>query len=93
MNITVRTCANCAAFNPVRVIDEPCCWNLVSFTVSPGQSREPAPTDGCDAHQTDQENAEETAYIEANREAIWDNIKATVATQELLGKLRKGGNP
>lgn len=93
MNITARTCANCAAFNPKHAVDQPGCWNLVSFAVSPGQSREPSPTDACDGQQTHQEDAEETAYIETNRDAIWDNIRATVATQELLGKFRKGGNP
>lgn len=91
MNTTARTCANCAAFNPVRTIDQPGCWNLVSFTVNPGQSREPGPTDSCNSHQTHREDAEQTADIEAKREAIMGAIKATVATQELLEKLRNGG--
>ncbi|MDD2883078.1 MAG: hypothetical protein PHQ58_21915 [Rhodoferax sp.] len=88
MTITPRSCANCAAFNPVRAIDEPGCLNLVSFIVSPDRSRDPGPADSCDAHQTDQEDAAQTDYIEANRPAIWDSIKATVTTQELIGKLR-----
>ncbi len=88
MNITTRTFANCAAFNPVRAIDEPGCFNLVSFVINADRGRDPGPTDACDMHQTHQECAEQTAFIEANRPAIWDGIKATVATQELLGKLR-----
>ena len=93
MNITARTCANCAAFNPVRAIDEPRCFNLVSFTVSPDSDPDPGPADSCNAHQTHQEDADQTADIEANRDAIWDSITATVAARELLDKLRKGGNP
>ena len=93
MNITARTCANCAAFNPVRAIDEPRCFNLVSFTVIPDSDRDPGPADSCNAHQTHQEDADQTADIEANRDAIWDSITATVAARELLDKLRKGGNP
>lgn len=88
MSIATRTCANCTAFNPVRAIDEPGCLNLVSFIVSADRSRDPGPTDACDLHQTHQEDAAQTAYIEVNREAIMGGIKATVVTQELMGKLR-----
>jgi len=66
------------------------CLNLVSFVISPAKNREPGPTDVCDSHNTQQEDAERTAYIEANCAAIWDGINATSASQELLGKLRKG---
>ena len=85
---TTRTCATCAAFNPIHSIDQPVCVNLVSFIVSNDRSRDPGPNDLCDAHQTHQEDADQTAFIDANRAAIWGNIKATAATQELLGKLR-----
>ena len=54
-------------------------------------TKKPGPTDVCYAHQTHQEYAEQAAYIEANCEAIMDSIRATVATEELMGKLRKGG--
>ncbi len=91
MNVTTRTCANCAAFNAPRAINEPGCLNLVSFLISPGKRREPCPTDVCDSHQTHQEDEEQAAYIEANRAAIMGSIKAMAATQELLGKLRRGG--
>ena len=91
MTITARTCANCAAFIEDSIAEPSSCLNLVSFIISPGKSREPIPTDTCDAHKTHQEDADETAFIDANRAAIWDCIKAQVATQELLGKLRKVG--
>ena len=91
MNITTRTCATCAAFSKDSIAGPPSCLNLVSFIISPGRSREPGPADVCDYHATHQEDAEQAAYIEANREAIMGSIKAMAATQELMGKLRKGG--
>jgi hypothetical protein len=88
---TTRTCATCAHFNPVRPIKQPGCWNEVTVDTGDDEYRWPGPTDVCGAHQTHKEDAEETAFIDANRAAIWDGIKAQVATQELLGKLRKDG--
>lgn len=68
MNITQRTCANCAAFNPAPKTDEPICWNLVSFHAHPGTpqalSQEPGPADCCDSHQTHEEDAAQTHEIE-----------------------------
>ncbi|MDB5869543.1 MAG: hypothetical protein JWP96_1875 [Polaromonas sp.] len=67
MNITQRTCANCAAFNPAPEVDEPACWNLVSFNARPGTppalSREPGPADLCDSHQTHEEDKAEDAAL------------------------------
>lgn len=90
MNITTRTCATCAAFSKDSIAEPSSCLNLVSLIISSGKSREPGPIDVCDSHATHREDAEQAAYIEANRESIMDSIRATVATQELVGKLRKG---
>lgn len=93
MNKTItscKTCATCAAFSEDSIAEPPSCLNLVSFIISPGRSREPGPADVCDYHATHQEGAEQAAYIEANCEAIVDSIRATVAAQHLMGKLRKG---
>lgn len=91
MNITTRNCATCAAFSEDSIAGPSSCLNLASFIISPGRSREPGPTDVCDSHQTHQEDAEQAVAIEANREATWDNITTTVATQDQLGELRKRG--
>ena len=74
MNITARTCANCAAFNPSPAGNEPACWNLVHVTErSVGRAalhRGVVATDeGCHDHLTDQEDEAETALIEEQREA------------------------
>lgn len=89
MNIITRTCANCAAFNAAPPIDQPTCGNLVSFIVSPDHSRDPGPTDTCDDHQTSQEDAYQSAYFDANRTRIMGTVKAMVATEEPMDKLRK----
>ncbi len=91
MTNTTKTCATCAAFSEDSIAEQSSCLNLVSFLISPGKRREPCPTDVCDFHATHQEDAEQAAYIEANHEAIMDSIRATVDTQDLLGKLRRGG--
>jgi hypothetical protein len=90
MTNTTKTCATGAAFNEDSIAEPSSCLNLVSFLISPGKSREPGPTDVCDYHQTHQEDAEQAAYIEANREAIMGGVMAMAATQELMGKLRRG---
>jgi len=92
MTNTTKTCATCAAFSKDSIAGPSSCLNLVFFIISPGKSREPGPTDVCDYHATHKEDAEQAAYIETNREAIMDSIRATVATEELMGKLRKGGD-
>lgn len=90
MNITARNCATCAFFNPVRPIKQPGCWNEVSVDTGDGEYRWPGPTDVCGVHETHQEDADKTAFIEANRAAIWTSVRARVAAQDLLGKLRRG---
>ncbi len=85
-----RCCANCAFFNPVRPINQYVCGNHVSVDCSDGQYREPGPTDVCNFHATHQEDADKTAFLDANRTAILNSIKATIATDEMLDKLRKG---
>ena len=102
MNIT-RTCANCAAFNSDHNIgnDEPECWNLTSVIEHPGTAqalhRAPGPTDYCDCHQTPQEDAEQTAYIEANRDEIMAAIRQHAASEQVMQrvivKMRKGPAP
>lgn len=44
--------------------------------------RAPGPTDCCSSHQTHQEDAAETRYIEANRDAIMAGIRQHAAEQE-----------
>ena len=71
MNITGRTCSNCAAFNSTPTDNEPLCWNLVSFLNSatpeaPG--RDPRPTDFCENHQTAEEDAAQIHEIEVARQ-------------------------
>lgn len=58
MNITARTCANCAAFIEDSTAELSSCLNLVSFVASPERSRGPAPADTCNMHQTHHEDAE-----------------------------------
>jgi hypothetical protein len=73
VNIIKRACANCAAFNPSPTGDEPTCWNLVSFTEQPGTvqalTRQPGSQDECSDHLTQHESTEQTARIDANRDA------------------------
>ena len=76
MNITKRTCANCAAFNPSATEDEEVCGNLTFFTIhhvdADGKPltihQAPSPTDRCDSHQTHEEDAAETREIEMARQ-------------------------
>ena len=71
MNITKRTCATCAAFNPSATGEEVVCGNLTFFTVDRGTphavNREPGAADYCDSHQTHEEDAAETHDIELAR--------------------------
>jgi hypothetical protein len=79
VNIIKRTCATCAAFNPSPTGDGPTCWNLVSFTEQLGTAqaltRQPGPQDECSDHLTRHESTEQTAHIDANRDALL--MKAT----------------
>lgn len=72
MNIRARTCGNCSSFNASATVDEPSCWNLISFTERPGTAselhREPVASDFCNDHLTHTEDARETALIEEHRE-------------------------
>ena len=78
MNITERTCSNCAAFNPSATIEEVPCWNMVSFMDGAAPTgRDPKPTDYCESHQTAEEDAAQTEAIQAAR-------RASDATPEFL---------
>jgi len=73
MNITERTCSNCAAFNPEPTASEGICGNLVSFTDAGApreSSRDPGPDDYCHGHQTVEEDAPDTRAHEAAHRAI-----------------------
>ena len=82
MNITQRTCATCAAFNPSATEDEEPCANLVFFTIHHVDAggkpltihQAPSPTDRCKSHQTHEEDAVETREIDTARAAA--GIKA-----------------
>ena len=94
MNITQRTCATCAAFNPSATDDEEPCANLVFFTIhhvdAGGKSltihQAPSPTDRCDSHQTHEEDAVETHEIEMARAAMGNE-----ALGRILNSTRNGG--
>ena len=85
--MTTRTCANCAAFYPDPDIENaaPECWNMTSFTGNPRTAqalrRAPGPTDCCGHHQTHQEDAAQSRYIDANRDAIMAGIRQHAAEQ------------
>ena len=83
MNITKRTCATCAAFNPSATGDEVVCGNLTFFTVDKGMphavNREPTATDCCDIHQTHAEDAaEDTAMA-----GFWQGTPSALITVRL----------
>ena len=72
MNITKRTCATCAAFNPAPEGDDPACWNLVNIIIhhvdEDGKPlvihRQPYAGFRCDSHQThDEDKAEDAAIV------------------------------
>ena len=67
MNITKRTCATCAAFNPLATGEEVVCGNLVSIIIDHGTpqavSREPNSADWCDHHKTHAEDAAEDTAV------------------------------
>ena len=67
MNITQRTCATCAAFNPAPEGDDPACLNLTFITENHGTpqalNRDPGPADWCPSHQTHEEDKAEDAAI------------------------------
>ena len=70
MNITERTCANCAAFNSAPTDDEAPCWNLVSITddgVTRTPRRLPGPGDYCSDHLTTDEDAANGMAMDAVR--------------------------
>ena len=84
-NTTIkRTCGNCASFDPHGDTDGgTICWNLTSFQdVATGQWERVEASFCCDLHQTTEEDAAETAYIEANRPAIWASIHAAEAIRK-----------
>lgn len=84
MNITARTCANCALFNPAPEpgSDDPICESGATFTERPGTptevTRHPIATDTCPDHMTDAEDVDENyTIIEALREG--GPLLATIA--------------
>ena len=94
MNITERTCATCASFNPSATEDEEPCANLVSFTIHHVDAggkpltihQGPSPTDRCDSHQTHEEDAAETREIETARTAMGNE-----ALGRMFNSMRNGG--
>ena len=94
MNITQRTCATCAAFNPSATDDEEPCANLVFFTIHHVDAggkpltihQAPSPTDCCDSHQTHEEDAVETREIEMARAAMGNE-----ALGRIFNSMRNGG--
>lgn len=64
MQMTIRTCATCAAFDAGR---DPTCINLVAFATNAKTYRAPRSTDGCPGHLTHAEDASETRFVEAIR--------------------------
>jgi len=92
MNITKRTCATCAAFNPSATDEEEVCGNLTSFTIhhvdADGKPlvihQAPSATDRCDSHQTQEEDAAETHQIEVARQAAESTPEFLVAMSACL---------
>lgn len=92
MNITKRTCATCAAFNPSATDDEEVCGNLVFFTIhhvdADGKPlvihQAPSSTDRCDSHQTHEEDAAETHQIEVARQVVESTPEFLVAMSACL---------
>ncbi len=80
---TERTCGDCAAFDAHGDTDGGAiCWNLTSFQdLATGEWERVEASFYCDFHQTAEEDAAQTAYIEANRAAIWAAIRARAAEQ------------
>lgn len=73
MNVTARTCVNCATFNHRPEGDEPRCWDLITFTDRVGtpteRTREPIETDTCPEHKSAAEDAFEDLIINNARES------------------------
>lgn len=88
MNITQRTCKNCAHFNPAPDGDEPTCWNLVSisenYRTPQAMHREPSAVDWCDHHQTHAEDAAEIHEIEVAQQLKEATPEFMVAMSECL---------
>jgi hypothetical protein len=82
MNITKRTCGNCAHFNPNPAEDEPVCGNGL-----PGESG-----GSCDDHRTHAEDDLETALIAAGVRdgGLQGGIKAAKSMQA-RGAMRRDG--
>ena len=68
MNITTRTCANCAAFSPAPPSNGDTCVNAVYFIEQKGTAmelhRQAMSTDDCIEHMTQREDEAETALID-----------------------------
>lgn len=73
----------CAAFEPHGDTDGgPICWNATSFKdAATGAWERIEAGFCCDGHQTTMEDAAQTAFIEANRPAIWAAIRAKAGEQ------------
>jgi len=71
MNITARTCATCASFDPAKIADGETCRNGVTITERKGSAtelhRQPVRGDWCDSHISAAEDATESALIELHR--------------------------
>jgi len=71
MNITARSCANCASFNPAPEEDGTACLDMVFFTERKGTAmelhRQAVSTDNCPEHMTQYEDQTESALIACHR--------------------------
>lgn len=92
MTTLTRNCENCASFNRSPSDGDPACWNMVSIIEGYGTPaeliREPGPTDWCDRHQTQAEDEAQTAFIDANRDALMAAICADAERQERQDQAR-----
>lgn len=95
MNIVKRACANCAAFNPLAVGDEPSCWNFVAMIDHAGtdqeRKRQPGPSDRCKDHMTLEESAEMTALIDAHRDVAFIRARHEYRPPQVIGHAGRHG--
>lgn len=65
MNFKHRKCGNCASWQPLYDGKQPCCLNLVSFTIN--GTEDTSPDNCCHEHITHEEDAEEWAMCDSYR--------------------------
>lgn len=82
MNITKRTCANCAYFYPGDNTIPPHCENSVEFVMSQEMYRVTVASEYCCEHQTQEEVTEEKTLLEANGYDIMKMLNSTEAKEQ-----------